>query len=688
MDKEWVSDIFDEEADRKTALQYRQEYESQEFRADQEAPGAVLGAVYSPEETCFRVWAPYASQVWVRLYSCGTPQEKDDRELRQERMHRSERPQEVSVWEVRIAGDLNGVYYTFEVSREGGTQECVDIYARACGADGKRGMVIDLGSTDPEGWDSDREWCQKNTNTVIYELHVKDFSYHQQSGIPREFRGKYMAFTQSGTKTDRKETGLSYLKKLGISHVHLLPVFDFASVKETGDSDQFNWGYDPMNYNIPEGSYATNPRIGDVRIREFKRMVQSLHRSGIGVVMDVVYNHTFSSDGSFQVLAPYYYYRQCEDGSLSNGSACGNETASERTMCAKFIRESVLYWAEEYHIDGFRFDLMGLHDTQLMNEIRWALDQQLPGKSILVYGEPWAASASPMEAGFYPAVKSNIDKLSEGVAIFCDNTRDAIKGSVFLSEVPGFVNGGKGLESDIASSYQAWCDGGHDFTPSGPGQIISYVSVHDNYTLWDKLVLTEHVTTCRAAGKRTDQEPDYIAKAARIMAMNKLTAGIVFTCLGTPLFQAGEEFGRTKYGDENSYQSSPAINSLDWGRREEFDDLVEYYRGLIALRGQIPIYSNQSMECVRAFKLLFAGQNRVEICIDLSGRKCRWKKIFIVANASLRRAETILPQGHYQKLADEKSSWQWKKSVLWSKIRKASNVVQTSPKSIGIWGEI
>lgn len=656
---------------------YKKQYDSQDFCERMTASEAALGADYTFEETVFRVWVPNAEHVSVKIYSCGTPEEASGRGDKVKSGFLYALPMKKldhGIWEASAKGDLHGFYYTYEVCRDNETLECVDIYAKACGANGQRGMIVDLRRTDPQGWEEDKNFRQTKDNTVIYELHVKDFSYHQGSGVSHSHRGKYLAFTED----TGKEKGISYLRHLGISHVHLLPFFDFASVDETGDTDQFNWGYDPQNYNVPEGSYATDVLQGEVRIRECKQMIQALHNAGIGVVMDVVYNHTYNTDSSFQALASYYYYRQDLDGGFSNGSGCGNETASERIMCGKFIRESVLYWAEEYHVDGFRFDLMGLHDTGTLNSIRYALNEKFPDKQILMYGEPWTGGESPMGQGFFPAIKKNVDKLDEGIAIFCDDTRDVIKGSVFDAEEPGFVNGGRGLEAGIASAYQAWCDGGHNFQPISPKQIISYVSVHDNYTLWDKLVMTQDIGSL----------PDYSSKRKDILAMNKLTAGILFTCLGTPLFQAGEEFGRTKYGDENSYRSSSSINCLDWDRKMYFDELTEYYRGLIALRARIPLYRKQTPDTVKAVHILKAQDGRVEVCLDLTDYVCEWKKLYLILNVSQKCVKTVLPVGEYQKLVDEKSSWQWKKKTHWSRISKKEPIMQTAPISIGIWGEI
>ncbi len=663
---------------------YKAWYESKEFRDRIEAPEAVLGAVYGREGTIFRVWAPGADSVTLCLYSCGTQEEAAEREDASGGLlgrYSMACPQGRALWEIYIPGDRHGAYYTYEVTREGRRRECVDPYARACGADGIRGMVVDLERTDPAGWREDLLWKRKDHPVFLYELHIKDYSYHQASGIPVRYRGKYLAFTFPGKEKRGESTGLRYLKELGITHVHLLPTADFASVRERGDRDQFNWGYDPQNYNIPEGSYATDPYRGEVRIREFKQMVRALHRAGLGVVLDVVYNHTFSTDSSFQTLAPFYYYRQKEDGGLSDGSACGNETASERTMFRKFMLESVLYWAREYHVDGFRFDLMGLHDTETMNEISGALKSAFPGKKFLLYGEPWAASeVCAMEKGYVPAVKKNVALLAEDIAVFCDDTRDAVKGSVFFARKPGFVNGGVGFEDKIASSLRAWCDGGHSFAPRSPAQIITYVSANDNYTLWDKLALT-------LAGEKETGEPDYYSKDKLLMARNKLAAGIVLLSLGIPFIQAGEEFGRTKYGDENSYSSSASINCLDWDRRIQFRELVEYYKGLAALRRQIPLYADQTMESVKAVEIREAGQGRVEAALHLEAYGGRWRQLYLIANASEEAVTLQLPPGRFEKLVDEKSSWYWRTLSPWRRTRGRGEEIRVAPVSLQVWGE-
>lgn len=653
-----------------TPYDYKKIYESDEFKRESIKAGKKWGACYSPEKTVFRVWAPMAQSVSVCLYKTGSDGEGGAETLPCAEMLKVAS----STYECTIRGNLDGIYYTYKIKRDDTYQECVDPYARACGVNGLRGMIADLSKTNPAQWKKDEKWVQKNKSTLIYELHVKDFSWDENSGIRKEYRGKYMAFTEDETSFKGLATGVSHLKEMGVTHVHLLPVFDFATVDETKDGQDFNWGYDPANYNVPEGSYATNPYDGHVRIREFKEMVKALHEAEIAVVMDVVYNHTYEFNGAFQILAPFYYYRQNEDGSLSDGSACGNETASERYLVSTFIKESVLYWAEEYHIDGFRFDLMGLHDTCTMNRIRQELDERFPDKPILLYGEPWTAQASPMESGFYPAVKKNISLLDNGIAIFSDDTRDAIKGSVFYGEEPGFVNGAHNMESKIASAVQAWCDGGHEFSPLSPAQIINYVSVHDNFTLWDKLIQT--------AGME-----DYESKPANILRENKLAAGIVLFSMGTPLFQAGEEFARTKKGDHNSYHSTPSVNQLDWNRRVVFDDLVKYYQGLIALRGEIPFYQDKSMDALYHISIHRQEKNMVSFLIDHACyKKSRWKQIFVCFNAGKQGEQLELPKGKWQVLLDEKSSFLWKKEHLFNKVNIVEKEVSISAVSMLILG--
>lgn len=635
-----------------TEFQYKEWYESKEFRSEYEKACDDLGVTYTREATTFKVWSPDADEIRLYLHATGLDHEEGAADKGAYSFVKGEN----GFWSVKVDGDLHGVYYSYVISRGEEKIECIDPYATACGANGRRGMVLDMETTNPKGFDKDAAWYQKNKDTAIYEVHVKDFSYDEHSGVSPKYRGKFMAFTEHNTTLNNEgkvKTCVAYLKELGITHVHLLPSYDYGSINEIGDDKQYNWGYDPMNYNVPEGSYSTDASHGEVRIREFKEMVQALHKAGIGVVLDVVYNHTFSKDTSFQALAPYYYYRQNEDGSMSDGSACGNETASERFMYRQFMIQSVVYWAKEYHVDGFRFDLMGLHDVETMNLIRAALNELPNGKHILMYGEPWIADESPMEEGFTPSLKKHVDLLDDNIAVFCDSTRDAIKGSVFEAKEPGFVNGEDGLEEDVMSSVYAWCNGGHDFRPKTPAQIISYVSAHDNYTLWDKLAIT------------LQDEVDFTKKDEKVLAVNKLVAGIVMTCKGTPFFQAGEEFGRTKLGDENSYISSVDINKLDWERSAEYSELVEYYKGLIAFRQNFSAFNDRSMYELNFIYPICTKDGVVAYEMNnVHGHKDKWSSIVVVYNRNETPYEVTLPDGKWQKLIDKASSALWKQNCL------------------------
>lgn len=659
-----------------TALEYKKLYESKQFQDDCLSAREDFGAIYGKEKTIFHVWAPTAKEVTLLLYATGTDEEEGAGRKGSHKMNRTDG----GVWETEVEGDLHGVYYTYQVvSKEGSAKECIDIYAKACGANGKRGMVVDLERTDPEGFKQDEEWTQKNRNTFLYELHIKDFSYDENAGIDEKYRGKYLAFIQRGTTLKGHpdiKTGIDYLKALGITHVHLLPAFDYASVDETKADGEYNWGYDPANYNIPEGSYATDCFHGEVRIREFKQMVKALHDAGIGVVMDVVFNHTYQTDSPFQTFAPYYYYRLDREGRFLDASACGNETASEHFMYRQFMIQSVYYWAREYHIDGFRFDLMGLHDTETMNQIRQKLNQLPNGENILMYGEPWAASEPSMEEGAVAAVKENLSYLDEGIAIFSDDTRDTIKGSVFYEEIPGYVNGKKGMEEKMKSVVCAWCDGGHEFTPRSPRQIITYVSAHDNYTLWDKLALT------------MQKQVDYSVRDERLVRANKLVAAILFTSKGIPFIQAGEEFARTKYGDENSYRSSADINKLDWGRLKEYHDLAAYYKGLRELRQSFSgLYDNRK-ESIERIRFLETEEDIV--AFEITNRKEHtdsWDKLVVVYNSNEDAGTLELPQGRWQLLADGNSSVLWKNASGFDKIKRKSGKVEIEGLSAHIYGK-
>jgi len=600
----------------------------EKFRYD----GRDLGAKCEGEKTVFKVWSPLAQRVKLRLYRDNASEAWLEKELRLG---------EKGVWETVFEENLHGMYYDYLVQTDEKEVSTADPYAVGCGCNGSKSMAVDLSRTDPPGFESDVA-PEMQAEQIIYELHIKDFSYDAQSGVPEEYRGKYKAFTVKGTNGEYP-TCMEYLKRLGVTHVHLLPFFDYGSVDEAGDDGQFNWGYDPLNFNVPEGSYATDIQDGTVRIRECKEMIQAFHENGIRVVMDVVYNHTYRNDSWLQRMVPGYYYRHREDGSLSNGSACGNDIAAGRAMVDNYISDSVMYWAKEYHLDGFRFDLMGLLTVELMNRIRRELDAEFGKGEKLLYGEPWRADHSPMESGVRAALKENICYLDEGIGIFCDDTRDLIKGHAFYGEEPGIVNGGKGLESLLLHAVTGWRDGGADYAPKSCGQIVNYVSAHDNFTLWDKLVLSMH------------SEPDFTKCYEDVLTANKLAAFIYFTCQGNLFLQAGEEFGRTKGGEGNSYCSPPEINMLQWSRTVEYGELVEYYRGLIRLRKRLPGLCDKSPLAVkRITEQRIQEEGVVSFRVDNrdSDGGGEWDELFVVYNTTSEKCEVEIPDGVWEILAD------------------------------------
>ena len=529
--------------------------------------GNDLGATYTKSSTTFKVWAPKADSVQIKRYTTGSDDEAGAAVIETKAMTKGSQ----GVWSITIQGDLNGTYYTYLVTYGSKTNETVDLYARTTGVNGNRAMVIDLDSTDPPGWENDhRVDCPNQTDAIIWEIHVRDFSISPDSGMKN--KGKYLAFTETGTTVNNDgihPTGIDYLADLGVTHVHLLPVYDYCSVDETKlSTDQFNWGYDPQNYNTPEGSYSTDPYHGEVRVKEFKQMVQALHNKGIGVIMDVVYNHTATE--WFDYTVPEYYYRQNAKGTKSNASGCGNETASDRAMYHKYMIDSLTYWANEYHLDGFRFDLMGIHDCDTMNDIRAELDKIDP--QILMYGEPWTAEATTCPKA--TAVQGNIKLLNNDIGAFNDKSRDAIKGSCFTATDPGFIQGAPWFEDRLKISIQANTTtmAGDSQWSKQPSQTVTYTSAHDNYTLYDKLV-----KSCKGGSGYGNRYDD-------LVAMNKLAGGIILTAQGISFFQAGEEFARTKYGDENSYKSPSSTNQIVWSNTKTYSDLMNYYKGLIQIR--------------------------------------------------------------------------------------------------------
>lgn len=610
-------------------------YNTSEFKEKYIDTERKQGAVCTEEGTSFLLWSPLSEKAELRFYKEG----EGGISFFQTEMKKEEK----GMWSYETAENLHGVYYDFRTMTEGEETVFGDPYAKACGMNGKRSMAVDLKETDPEGWMEDRR-PEKQEETVIYELHIKEFSWDEAGGFSEENRGKYLAFTEEHTTLNKDgvhPTGLDYLKKLGITHVQIMPAYDYGSVDEKNE-EEFNWGYDPVNYNVPEGSYSSDPKHGEVRIREFKEMVQALHRNGFRVIMDVVYNHMYDLDSNLNKAVPWYYFRTYENGGISNGSACGNDMASEREMCAQYILDSVLYWAEEYHIDGFRFDLMGLLDTKLMNRIRRALDEKYGRGEILLFGEPWAADDTASEGKVVMALKKNVSQLDKYVGMFCDDTRDAIKGHVFEGEIPGFVNGAENMEEKILNSVKAWCT--KDTGIKAPSQVITYVSAHDNWTLWDKLAITT-----------PDEE--------RRMMENKLAAAIYMTCQGHLFMLSGEEFARTKDGHENTYNSPISLNRLDWKRAYKYEELSTFYEGLIALRKQLPGLCDKSENAGKRIYGYWKKPGAVGFFVEnkQEGEHTLWDTLYIIYNATEEEVETALPKGEWEVLLNEEDSFSWKK---------------------------
>lgn len=610
-------------------------YNTSEFKEKYIDTERKQGAVCTEEGTSFLLWSPLSEKAELRFYKEG----EGGVSFFQTEMKKEEK----GMWSYETAENLHGVYYDFRTMTEGEETVFGDPYAKACGMNGKRSMAVDLKETDPEGWMEDRR-PEKQEETVIYELHIKEFSWDEAGGFSKENRGKYLAFTEEHTTLNKDgvhPTGLDYLKKLGITHVQIMPAYDYGSVDEKNE-EEFNWGYDPVNYNVPEGSYSSDPKHGEVRIREFKEMVQALHRNGFRVIMDVVYNHMYDLDSNLNKAVPWYYFRTYENGGISNGSACGNDMASEREMCAQYILDSVLYWAEEYHIDGFRFDLMGLLDTKLMNRIRRALDEKYGRGEILLFGEPWAADDTASEGKVVMALKKNVSQLDKYVGMFCDDTRDAIKGHVFEGEIPGFVNGAENMEEKILNSVKAWCT--KDTGIKAPSQVITYVSAHDNWTLWDKLAITT-----------PDEE--------RRMMENKLAAAIYMTCQGHLFMLSGEEFARTKDGHENTYNSPISLNRLDWKRAYKYEELSTFYEGLIALRKQLPGLCDKSETAGKRIYGYWKKPGAVGFFVEnkKEGEHTLWDTLYIIYNATEEEVETALPKGEWEVLLNEEDSFLWKK---------------------------
>lgn len=597
-----------------------------------------LGLDYQPTSSRFKLWSPRAQAVSVNIYE--TADKQDDNLRSTVKMM-----QKNHIWTAEIPGDLAGLFYTYLVIHEDGlVVETNDIYAKAVGLNGDRGAIIDLQQTNPVGWLEDQRVSTKTiTDAFIWEVHVADFSSDEESGVSVENRGKYLAFTEKNTTLNSQgtvATGVKYLKELGVNYVHLLPAYDTDNDELASD---YNWGYNPKNYNVPEGRYASNPADPSSRIREFKQMVQSLHQAKIGVVLDVVYNHTALTEQSwFNLTVPNYYYRQTASGGFADGSACGNEVASERVMVREFIANSVLYWAQEYHLDGFRFDLMGLHDVTTMNLVRQRLDDN-GLEQVILYGEPWDAGSHEIQLPNEPANKAHADRLVDGIAVFNDDFRDAVKGYVFEELTGAFVQGQNGQKQTAQGSYKTAQDLQASLVANTrvdlaketqyaqkawsrtPAQTISYVSAHDNLTLWDKLVLSNK----SVSGSESYQ------KDPEIMQQNQLAATLLFMSQGGIFMQAGEEFGRTKYGDENSYVSPLTINQLKWSQVHEFKELTAFYRGLWQIRQAYPPLRDSS--CQTANSVTFAkcaNPNVIAFTIPNLLGTGQWQQLAVIVNGS------------------------------------------------------
>ena len=648
----------------KTPAQWKTLFENVPFHRENYYTGP-LGPDYAPGGTCLRLWAPTAEAVTVTLYHKGD----GGAVLGTEPLVRGAH----GVWSIWLPGEQHGRYYTFAVTVNGITRETGDPYARAAGVNGVRSMIVDLARTAPSGWERDVRPNIPPAQRAVWEVSVRDFSQDAASGVRPAWRGKYMAFTQQGTTLHGDgihPTCLNYLKRLGVKYVQLMPIFDFGSVDEAKPLlRQYNWGYDPTNFNVPEGSYSTDPTRGEVRIRECREMIAALHAAGIGVVMDVVYNHTYRTENPLNNTVPYYFFRQNADGSFSNGSGCGNEFASERPMARRYLIDSILYWAKEYHIDGFRFDLMGLYDAESINAVRAAQDALPGGRDILLYGEPWQGGASQLHR--YEANKANLAMLNERVGIFCDDTRDAIKGGCFDAREPGYVEGKPGSFWDIGAAVAAWCRSDR-LPPHAPSQIVSYVSAHDNFTLWDKLLCVRY------------EKPEFTARDTVALAQNRLAAGIYLTSFGLPFMQAGEEFARTKKGVGNSYRSSPALNRLDWNRAEQYHALVDYYRGLLALRAAFPRLGSTDRHAPEALQFFALEQPLVGWTLPaVWGDGAAWSALCVFYNPTDTTRTVSLPAGQWKLLSDGTSSSLWR-----GQSRVFTNKAPLAPYSATVFGAV
>ena len=613
-------------------------FSSKVFNRQYNYYGSDLGVTYDARVSFFKVWSPKALKVSLVLYTSGD----GDNKIEEIPMQKCAK----GIWKISVERDLKGIYYTYKVNSKKETKEVMDPYAKACGVNGKRGMIIDLSETNPVGWENQKNIPINNpTDAIIYELHVRDLSVDVHGNM--KHKGKYLAFTETETTSDEGETtGVNHIKELGVTHVQLMPIYDYLTVDESKDDfSEYNWGYDPLNYNIPEGSYSTDPYHGEVRIKELKEAIMSLHNNGLGVIMDVVYNHTGNSENSnLNVLMPNYYYRTNKDGTFCNGSACGNELASERYMVRKMIMDSVIYWAKEYKLDGFRFDLMGVLDIETMNRIHEELSKINP--NIILYGEGWAGGTCGLSEK-KRALKVNTPYL-RNVGVFNDDLRDGVRGDVFVNEGKGFISGAADMEESVKFGIVASTSHPQiDFTKVNysdapyaklPGQTINYVSAHDNLTLWDKIE-----ASCKNASKKEK------------IKMQKLANAIVLTSQGVPFIHAGAEFARTKYGDENSYKSSDEINKLNWKRKSEFKEVFNYYKGLIELRKKHPAFRMTAAEEIsRNLSFMeMPALNMVGYTLKNHAGYDEWEEIVVLFNGNKEAHKVQLPANNWKVVVND-----------------------------------
>ena len=582
---------------------------------------------YTPEKTSFELWAPTAESAVVRLYN-------GDELAEVVAMQRGD----MGLWSAEVEGDKKGMYYAFQVSVDGNIlKETAGIFARALDVNGNRGAIIDMRDTDPEGWSEDKRPAVDPTEIVIYEMHYRDMTAHESAGSSNP--GKYIAMAEHGTRShEGLATGIDHLREMGVTHIHLLPTADFGSIDESRPTNQYNWGYEPKNYNAPEGTYSTNPADPEARIRELKTLIKAMHDAGLCVVLDVVYNHTTTTENcGFELTVPGYFYRMREDGSFADGSGCGNETASEKPMMRKYMVESLEYWVKEYHIDGFRFDLMAIHDIETMNLIRERLEALNP--DILLYGEGWAASA-PLYDESKLAFKRYTYQMP-GIAAFSDDIRNALRGTLDLSQ-GGFIHGVEGNKEalkfgivggvehpEVNHSEAAWC--------AEPRQHISYVTCHDDHNLRDRL---EHLS------------PD--ASEEERIKMAKLAHFGVFTSQGVPFIFCGEEMYRSKRGEKNTYNMPDEYNAIDWALKNQYGDLVEYCKGLIAMRKEHPAFSLGTAEAVREHLKFIECDNEAAVGFVLDNLEGidSAKRIVVLMNGSREGVEFEIPAGSYKWISD------------------------------------